>query len=194
MVRLFVALDPPEEIKDALAELQEGLPQARWVDIDNLHLTLRFIGTVGAGTLSEVVDALDLLEAPAVTIAPRGFGHFERRGKPSALYVALDASSALVALQRRVEVLVRSAGCAPESRRFTPHITLARFPFATDSASVGRWLETAPPPTIPAFQVAQVTLFQSHLDAAGPRYTIEHQVPLIALPDEDTTGWTGEGV
>jgi 2'-5' RNA ligase len=70
-VRLFVALDPPESVKDSLADLQTGLPEARWTDIDHLHLTLRFIGEVDAARAGEIVEALDLLEAPAVTLVPR---------------------------------------------------------------------------------------------------------------------------
>lgn len=190
MPRLFVALDPPEAVKDALSDLQVGLPEARWHDIDDLHLTLRFIGEVDAATAGELVDVLDLLDGPAVSVIPRGYGHFERRGKPAILYVAVEPTPELAGLQRRIERLVRGVGVAPEPRRFTPHITLARFPKSIDPDRVGRWLETAPTPEIAPFTVDAVTLFQSRRRPDGPRYHPEHRFPLDALPDEDSTGWS----
>lgn len=189
MARLFAALDPPEPVKDALGDLQTGLPEARWHDIDDLHLTLRFIGETDPGTESELVDALDLLDHPAVTVIPRGYGHFERKGKPAVLFVAVETTPDLAGLQRQVDRLVRGCGVAPEPRRFTPHVTLARFPKSIEAGRVGRWLETAPAPEIPPFTVDAVTLYRSRLRPEGPRYEPLHRFPLDALPDEDSTGW-----
>jgi 2'-5' RNA ligase len=191
MSRLFVALDLPEPVKDALGDLQVGLPEARWHDIDDLHLTLRFIGEVDPATESELVDALDLLDGPAVTVVPRGYGHFERRGKPAVLYVAAEPTAELAALQRRVESLVRGCGVAPDPRRFTPHITLARFPKSIEADRVGRWLETAPTPEIAPFTVDAVTLYRSRRQPDGARYEPQHRFPLETLPDEDSSGWAG---
>jgi 2'-5' RNA ligase len=190
MARLFVALDLPEAVKDALGDLQTGLHEARWHDIDDFHLTLRFIGEVDPATEADLLDALELLDGPAVTVSPRGYGHFERRGKPAVLYVTVEATPDLIALQRRVESLVRGCGLPPEPRRFTPHITLARLPRSIETERVGRWLETAPPVGVPPFTVAAVTLFQSRPRADGPRYQPEHRFALETLPDEDSTGWT----
>lgn len=192
MPRLFVALDLPDAVKDALGDLQVGLPEARWHDIDDFHVTLRFIGEADPATEGELVDALDLLDDPAVTLVPRGYGHFERRGKPAVLFVAVEATPALAALQRRVETLVRGCGVAPDPRRFTPHITLARFPKSIEADRVGHWLETAPPPRIAPVTVDAVTLYESRRDPAGARYQPRHRFPLTVLPDEDSTGWTTE--
>lgn len=190
MARLFVALDPPEPVKDALGDLQTGLPEARWHDIDDLHLTLRFIGETDSATERDLVDALDLLDHPAVTVRPAGFGHFERKGKPAVLFVAVEKTPDLAGLQRQVERLVRGCGVAPEPRRFTPHVTLARFPKSIEADRVGRWLASAPPPEIPPFTVDAVTLYRSRLRPEGPRYEPLHRFPLDSLPDEDSTGWT----
>lgn len=189
MARLFVALDLPEHIKDALGDLQTGLPEARWHDIDDFHLTLRFIGEADPATETELVDALDLIDHPAAAVIPGGYGHFERRGKPAVLFVAVTATPELVGLQRQVERLVRGCGVAPEPRRFTPHVTLARFPRSVGADRVGHWLETAPPPEIPPFTVDAVTLYRSRPRPDGPRYEPLHRFPLDALPDEDSTGW-----
>ncbi|SDG22599.1 MULTISPECIES: RNA 2',3'-cyclic phosphodiesterase [Thalassobaculum] len=191
MTRLFVALDLPETVKDALGDLQVGLPEARWHDIDDFHLTLRFIGEVDPATEGELVEALDLIDAPAVTVTPLGYGHFERKGKPAVLYVAAEPTPELVSLQRRVESLVRGCGVAPDPRRFTPHVTLARFPKSIEAERVGRWLETAPPPQIPPFTVDAVTLYRSRRQPDGARYEPQHRFPLDRLPDEDSTGWSG---
>ena len=189
MPRLFVALDLPETVKDALGDLQVGLPEARWHDIDDFHLTLRFIGEVDPATENELVDALDLLDEPAMRLIPRGYGHFERKGKPAVLFVAAEATPELASLQRRVESLVRGCGVTPDPKRFTPHITLARFPKSIEPDRVGRWLETAPPPEIAPFTVDAVTLYRSRRQPEGARYEPLHRFPLESLPDEDSTGW-----
>lgn len=189
MSRLFAALDLPEPVKDALGDLQVGLPEARWHDIDDFHLTLRFIGEVDPAIENEVVDALDLLDDRAVTVIPRGYGHFERKGKPAVLYVAAEPTPELAALQRRVESLVRGCGVAADPRRFTPHITLARFPRSIEAERVGHWLETAPAPQIAPFTADAVTLYRSRRQPDGPRYEPQHRFPLETLPDEDSTGW-----
>ncbi|MDF1793616.1 MAG: RNA 2',3'-cyclic phosphodiesterase [Thalassobaculaceae bacterium] len=189
MPRLFAALDLPEAVKDALGDLQLGLPEAHWHDIDDFHVTLRFIGEVAPATEAELIDALDLLEEPAVAVIPRGYGHFERRGKPAVLFVAVEPTPELDALQRRVETLVRACGVAPDPRRFTPHITLARFPKSIEADRVGHWLETAPPPGIAPFAVDAVTLYESRRRPDGARYQPRHRFALETLPDEDSTGW-----
>ncbi len=189
MSRLFIAIDLPEDTKDALGDLQSGLADARWVDIDNLHLTLRFVGAASNAETGDLIEALATVSGPAVTIRFDGFGHFERRNRPTSLWISVALSPALGDLQRRIEAVCRAAGFAPETRRFTPHVTLARFGANGSAEAVGRWLEAAPRPQLAPFEAGSVTLFNSRLSAAGPDYEPVFDVALDTLPDVETSGW-----
>ena len=80
MPRLFVALDPPDEVKDALDRLCEGLPGIRWSDPSQFHLTLRFIGEVEQGTFYEIGEALANVSHAPFELALKGLGQFPPRG------------------------------------------------------------------------------------------------------------------
>jgi RNA 2',3'-cyclic 3'-phosphodiesterase len=125
-MRLFVALQPPQPVRDALEDLQAGLPGADWTHGDDLHLTLRFIGEVDSGTADDLDAALGAIDAPPVEIAVRGAGRFATRNRARVLYAAVPHTASLDHLHAKVERAVVAAGLNPETRRFTPHITLAR--------------------------------------------------------------------
>jgi RNA 2',3'-cyclic 3'-phosphodiesterase len=125
-MRLFVALLPPAEMCDALARIQAGLPGARWVERDDLHVTLRFVGEVDDLTAGDLDAALAAITAPAVELAVRGAGRFASRDRARALYAAVPHTRSLDHLHAKVERAAIGAGLAPEPRRFTPHLTLAR--------------------------------------------------------------------
>lgn len=128
--RLFAAIRPPGAVIDALLALEGGIARARWQDGRQLHLTLRFFGEIEAPRAEDLAAALATVRAPPFALALRGVGHFEMRGRhgswPDTLWAGLAPSDALAALQRQVEAAARRAGLPPETRKFGPHITLAR--------------------------------------------------------------------
>ena len=127
--RLFAAIRPPEAVVDALLDLEGGpgvIPGARWQDESQLHLTLRFFGEVEARQADDLAQTLEGVAAAAFALALRGVGHFDRKGRTHTLWAGLAPSNALVALQRAVESAARRAGLSPNSRKFAPHITVAR--------------------------------------------------------------------
>lgn len=124
--RLFAAIRPRAAVIERLLALQGGISGARWQDAAQLHLTLRFFGEVETGQAEDVVAALEGVRGAPFTLALRGVGHFEKKGAPHTLWAGLAPSDALAALQRQVEAAARRAGLPPESRKFAPHITLAR--------------------------------------------------------------------
>ena len=126
MRRLFVAIALPDGVRERLAAVQGGLDGARWVDPENLHLTLRFVGEVDEGVAEDLASALAGLRALAFPLELVGIGHFEKRGRPSALWVGVAPNPALDRLYHRVEATARRAGLPLEGRKFMPHITLAR--------------------------------------------------------------------
>jgi len=122
MLRLFVGIALPPEIKLRLSLLCAGVPGARWVDPGNYHLTLRFIGEVDEGLASDIDEALARIHAPRFDVALAGVGHFGDR----MLWVGVDKSPPLVHLRDKVESALVRLGLEPETRRYAPHVTLAR--------------------------------------------------------------------
>ena len=125
-MRLFIALPLPANVTAALERIEQGVPAARWVPAENMHLTLRFIGEADGGAFEDLVEALAEVVVEPFTLEIAGVGHFERRLMPTTLWAGVVASSPLLHLQRKIERACRNAGFPPEGRKFAPHVTLAR--------------------------------------------------------------------
>ena len=124
MLRLFVGINFPPELKLRLSLLCSGLPGAKWVDPGNFHLTLRFIGEIGEDVAADVDDALARLRARRFTLQIAGTGVFG--DKPRSLWAGIERSPELVGLRDKIEQALIRVGLPPEPRKFAPHITLAR--------------------------------------------------------------------
>jgi 2'-5' RNA ligase len=125
MLRLFVGIGFPPELKLQLSLLCSGLPGARWVDPGNFHLTLRFIGEIRGDAAADIDDALSQLRAHRFTLQLAGTGVFGG-DKPHSLWAGVERTPELVALRDKVEQVLIRAGLPPEPRKFAPHVTLAR--------------------------------------------------------------------
>jgi 2'-5' RNA ligase len=125
MLRLFVGIEFPPELKLRLSLLQSGIAGARWIDPGNFHLTLRFIGEVDEGTAADVDEALLRLKARPFTLQLAGVDIFGGE-KLRTLWVGVEREPALATLQGKIETALIRAGLPPEPRKFTPHVTLAR--------------------------------------------------------------------
>jgi 2'-5' RNA ligase len=124
MLRLFVGIGFPPELKLRLSLLCTGVPGAKWVDPGNFHLTLRFIGEIGEDTASDVDDALSRLRARRFTLQIAGTGVFG--DKPRSLWAGVERTPELVGLRDKIEHSLIRVGLPPEPRKFAPHVTLAR--------------------------------------------------------------------
>jgi 2'-5' RNA ligase len=125
MLRLFVGIEFPPELRLQLSLLQSGVGGARWVDPGNFHLTLRFIGEVDEGEAADIDEALLRLKARRFTLQLAGVGLFGN-GKPRQLWVGVEREPALATLQGKIEQALMRIGLPPEQRKFSPHVTLAR--------------------------------------------------------------------
>lgn len=125
MLRLFVGIAFPPELKLRLSLLCSGVAGAKWVDPGNLHLTLRFIGEIDEGRAADVDEALARLKARRFALQLAGIGVFGGN-RPHALWVGVEKSRDLMALRDKIEQALVRAGLEPEGRRFAPHVTLAR--------------------------------------------------------------------
>ncbi|RMF00565.1 MAG: RNA 2',3'-cyclic phosphodiesterase, partial [Alphaproteobacteria bacterium] len=168
MPRLFTGLEIPAPAAERLAALRGGLAGARWVEPENYHVTLRFLGDVDNAIAARFAEALAALQFPAFALHLEGLGSFGGR-RPRALWAGVAASEPLLALQRAHEQAARAAGLEPEGRNFHPHVTLARLRSAKPPA-VARWLEEkgglAPMP-IP---VSRFVLYSSRASRGGGPY------------------------
>ena len=126
-MRLFVALDLPWVVRERLSLMAgSGIPGARWVSPDNYHLTLRFIGETQAHRAEDVDLALAGIRARRFALALAGVGTFTKGGRMTSLWVGIERNVQLDHLQNKIETALQRIGLAPERRRFSPHVTLAR--------------------------------------------------------------------
>jgi 2'-5' RNA ligase len=168
MTRLFVALRPPAAVRDALIDTMDGVDGARWQDEDQLHLTLRFVGEVDPPLAEDLAAALGRIDAAAFELGLMGVGHFQTRGRPTALWARPVASAALSDLQRKVERVCQRVGLEPEHRKFTPHITLARL--NRTAGPIGGWLAAHGALRSETWVVDEFRIYESTLAAGGSAY------------------------
>lgn len=126
MIRAFLALPLPDALRSALGVEQFLLPAANKIPREDLHLTLVFLGEVSEPVLEEAHDGFAAIRMAAFPLALRGLGLFGG-AHPHTVWAGVAASEPLARLQAKTERIARQAGCAVKSRRFTPHVTLARF-------------------------------------------------------------------
>ncbi|MDC7784057.1 RNA 2',3'-cyclic phosphodiesterase [Rhodoplanes sp. TEM] len=178
MPRLFTALEIPAEIGDRLAMLRGGLPGARWIDPENYHLTLRFIGDIDDALANDVVQVLGGVWRAAFDLALDGLDAFGGR-KPRAVFAAAQAIPALVELQAEHERLLQRIGLPAEGRKFSPHVTLARLR-DTSSRQVADYLATRAGFRSAPFRVERFVLMSSRASTGGGPYVVEAAYPFWA--------------
>ena len=178
MPRLFTAVEIPEDVGETLAMLRGGLPGARWIDRENYHLTLRFIGDIDDRLARDIAFMLGDVERPPFELRLEGLASFGGR-KPRAVVAAAGASPALHELQAEHERLMQRVGLEPEGRKYSPHVTLARL---RDSSArqVADYLGSREPFRSPPFQVTRFVLYSSRASIGGGPYVIEAAYPLSA--------------
>ena len=134
MPRLFTGIEIPDEQREDIARLRMPLPGgSKWVEPDNLHLTLRFAGDISNAQAAELTDRLAGISADAFELRLAGLGTFGGN-EPRSLWVGVEPSPELEALARANERAARACGLAPEPRVFKPHVTVANLRFATPDA------------------------------------------------------------
>lgn len=176
MPRLFTALEIPRNVALSLSLLRGGLPGARWIDVENYHITLRFIGDVDGRTADEIVDRLDRIDRPEFQLSMTGIGSFGGK-KPHSVWAGVTPAPEMFALQAEIERLCQRLGLPPDPRKFTPHVTLARLKGARVDDVVhylsGRGnFQTAP------FTVPRFVLLSSRDSVGGGPYLTEEIFPL----------------
>jgi len=177
MLRLFVGIGFPPELKLRLSLLCSGVSGAKWVDPGNFHLTLRFIGEIGEDVAGDVDDALSRLRARPFTLQIAGTGVFGGGDSPRSLWVGVERNADLVALRDKIEQALIRIGLPPEPRKFSPHVTLARLrnPLAD---KLGAFLSAHAQFRAEPLKVEGFSLIASFQTKAGSVYEDQADYPL----------------
>ena len=170
-MRLFVAIALPDTVAEELVLLQGGIPGARWSTREQLHLTLRFIGEADGRDAQAIDDALASIRSPRFTLELKGVGEFGGKN-PRALWAGVRDGERLEHLQRKVESAVQRVGIAPEERKFSPHVTLARLKGAARERVITFLSAHALYASAP-FEVNSFLLYSSTLSPNGSLYRAE---------------------
>jgi 2'-5' RNA ligase len=185
MLRLFVALELPIEVRERLRAVMGGVHGARWQTDQQLHMTLRFIGEVDEAKAEDIDSALRAISFSPFQVSLHGAGLFGTMHKPRMLWAGAAPEAPLAHLSQKIETALVRIGLPAETRKFTPHITLARF--KGPSGRVERFLADHDQLWSPPWTVERFTLFRSHLAHSGAIYE-----PLAAYPDEHDDEESGE--
>lgn len=178
MPRLFTALEVPRDAALSLSLLRGGLPGARWIDVENYHLTLRFFGDIEGHVADEIANALDRIRRPAFTLKLSGVGAFGSK-KPHSILANVAPSAELMQLQGEIERICQRLGLPADARKFVPHVTLARLRNAS-THDVAHYLSARGNFTTVPFKVGRFVLMSSKDSVGGGPYVVEEAWPLDA--------------
>lgn len=180
MHRLFVALRPPEPIRDLLIDAMDDGADFRWQNEEQLHLTLRFIGEADRPVADDLAHALGKIHAERFEARISGAGRFEQRST-GALWAGVEPKEPIAALAAKIERVCQGVGLEAERRAFHPHITLARWK-GRRSREVADYLERTRGLVSDWFEVDRFILFESRLSRHGAHYEEVASYPLADNP------------
>ena len=187
-MRLFIALDIEDEIRQRIERFLEGVsgfaPDARWVRLESLHITLKFIGERPSETVSSLLEPLNKVSVPPFSLSFSGTGFFPTAKSPRVFWIGIQAAPELQQLAAAIDEATALLGIPKEDRAFSPHLTLARKSGASGSPRsqkddrpnqvfqrLQQKLATMAQPEFGTMTAREFFLFQSQLSRTGSRYT-----------------------
>lgn len=192
MYSLFVGIDFPPDIKSRLAMLCNGLPGALWREESQIHLTLRFVGSVDGGVFADIRNELSRVRIDPFNITLTGIGFFPPKREPDTIWVGVEKSEPLLQLRDRVDWAIIKCGIPPEKRKYAPHVTIGKFgggPVKTAKPNkLAQYLSEYSLFKTGPIRVSRFHLFSSARSNEGPIYLPEAEYPLTregVIDDED---------
>ena len=176
MPRLFTGLELPEGVAGAIALARGGVFGARWIEPEDYHITLRFVGEVDSRVAHEIAETLNDIRRPTLDVRFDGLSWFGG-DKPRAIVARVKLDPALVDLQAEHERRLRRIGLPPETRKFKPHVTLARLRGA-GTAAVADFLGSRGRLDVEAFTARRFVLYSAKGGGGGGPYVVEAAYPL----------------
>jgi RNA 2',3'-cyclic 3'-phosphodiesterase len=187
-MRLFIALDIDDAIRERIVRFMEGVqafaPDARWVNPESLHVTLKFVGEQPDAVAEKIKTALPTVDAPATPIHFRGYGFFPTPKSARVFWIGMQARPELAALAAAIDEKTAALGIPREDRVFSPHLTLARGSGGSGSPRhlkgdgpnrafqrLQEKLSALPAPEFGTMTPREFFLYQSQLSPKGSEYT-----------------------
>lgn len=187
-MRLFIALDIDDGIRDRLARFIDGVrnvaPDARWVKPESLHVTLKFIGEQPDDAGETIKQALSTVVTGATEIDFRGYGFFPTAKAARVFWIGMEAGRELASLAAAIDAKMSTLGIAKEDRAFSPHLTLARAAGGSGAPrrlqgdrpnrgfqSLQERLSALPAPEFGSMTAREFFLYQSQLSPRGSKYS-----------------------
>jgi 2'-5' RNA ligase len=187
-MRLFVALDIDDPIRERIAKFVEGVqgfaPDGRWVKADSLHVTLKFIGEQPEAQVEKIRQSLASLRSGGMQISFREYGFFPTAKSARVFWIGIEAGPELPALAAAIDGRTAALGIAKEERAYSPHLTLARGPGSSGAPRRQRHdrpnrvferlqekLAGLPTPEFGTMTAREFFLYQSQLSPKGAKYT-----------------------
>jgi 2'-5' RNA ligase len=190
IIRAFIAIEIPMLIRANLESTiqrfkSQKVQAVRWVAVNNIHLTLKFLGDTSPDDLRKLTNILQNQKSSQKPFAIQvsDMGAFPNQQRPRIIWVGLQAPSALNELQSNIEKAASLIGIPPEDREFSPHLTLGRVrneASPSDLQNLRAALNSIQVGALGEFTVNQYTLFRSDLRPQGPIYTVLQQFGLDA--------------
>lgn len=170
MERVFFGIEPPEEVVEVLQGLCQGVPNARWLDPQNYHITLLFLGEQRETEIEKLVSALHWFEFCEFEVELQSVGYFPAEGRPNVLYAGIENWEELKDLNQQLRALVHNkTSIQCERRKLHPHLTLARLKKSPFNRIL-QWVQFHSSFSTEAFPVQEFHLYKSQLGAKGARY------------------------
>ncbi len=179
MIRLFVALQPDSTTRFLLSSLGKSIPGARPVPQEQIHLTVRFIGDVDGALYHDIKENLAAVKAAPIDLFIKGVGHFPPRGRPRVIWAGAEPAGDIIILRNKVNRALMECGVSPETRKFHPHITLARLN-DSPAGKVAHFLAGNSLLQSPPVRIDKITLYSSNLTPRGALHTCECEYPLVS--------------
>jgi 2'-5' RNA ligase len=178
MIRLFAALEIPDDLRGDLQRYQLGVPGARWRPLDTLHLTLRFFGEIDEAVAGDLDAELAAITGEPFDFALEGVGAFGEGEEVRAIWAGVAENPALQRLAARCETAARRAGVKAEGRAFRPHVTLAYLK-RPDPGRVAAWVQAHNLLKSPPIRATWFGLYSSWRTEETSRYDLEREYPLL---------------
>ena len=188
LLRSFIAIEIPLEIQQNIYEETSNIRKEidgllRWVPVENMHLTLKFLGDVSPSNVEFLMQMLrnEADHVSGFTLHLAGLGSFPSLKRPRVIYIGIQAPAALDALHRGIESASRRLGYEPEERSFSPHLTLGRVRqniTAVEQQKIRRCIEGTQVDVLGTARVDSVQLYKSELKPSGSVYTRLYSAPL----------------